>query len=155
MADNATRVCLGCAEHLPMSAFPLNGKGKRRPRCSRCRNTDQRAHYQAHHDQMRLAAYKRAYHLGERFGLTVADYDRMLAAQGGRCAICRANEPGGRAGRFHVDHDRSCCSGRDSCGRCVRGLLCHSCNTGLGKFRDDPAALLAAVAYLEGGGPHR
>ena len=31
-----------------------------------------------------------------------------------------------------------------------RGFLCHSCNSGLGKFKDDPDILMKAVAYLEG-----
>ncbi|MGW8884645.1 endonuclease domain-containing protein [Streptomyces sp. NPDC055749] len=31
---------------------------------------------------------------------------------------------------FHIDHDRACCPSRGpSCGKCVRGYLCHLCNT--------------------------
>ena len=32
-----------------------------------------------------------------------------------------------------------------------RGFLCDSCNTGLGKFRDDPDLLARAIEYLGGG----
>ena len=39
-----------------------------------------------------------------------------------------------------IDHDHE--TGK------VRGLLCHECNTALGKFGDDPAILLRAVDYL-------
>lgn len=64
-----------------------------------------------------------------RYGITVEQYDELLRKQEGRCAICR-ELPGDRA--LHVDHDHSCCAGRArNCGKCVRGLLCYSCNTKL------------------------
>lgn len=59
------------------------------------------------------------------FGITVERYEEMLARQGGVCAICK-RRPGKR--RLAVDHDHSCCPGRRSCGKCVRGLLCKACN---------------------------
>lgn len=74
------------------------------------------------------------------YGLTVEQYDAMVLTQGGVCAICRADRPGGK-GRWHVDHCHD--SGK------IRELLCHSCNTGLGAFRDNLTLLQAAVAYLE------
>lgn len=87
--------------------------------------------------------------LKAKFGLTSAQYDEMLAAQGGHCAICPSTEPGGRWGTFFpVDHDHSCCPGPKSCGECIRGLVCSPCNVGLGAFGDDPDRLMAAVAYL-------
>lgn len=83
------------------------------------------------------------------YGLTQDDYDRMLAAQGGCCAICKTSDPG-KGTRFHVDHDHGCCPGTAaSCGACIRGLLCNNCNKGLGQFRDDPIRLRAALEYLE------
>ena len=85
--------------------------------------------------------------LRNRYGIHVSDYETMLATQDGRCALCPAT-PNGRA--FHVDHDHGCCSGRKTCGRCVRGLLCGRCNQRLGMFGDDPARLRAAADYLEG-----
>jgi hypothetical protein len=75
----------------------------------------------------------------------------MLAAQGGRCAICGSTDPrGGDGASFAVDHDHACCpANRRSYGKCLRGLLCHPCNQGLGMFRDDPAVARAAADYLE------
>lgn len=73
------------------------------------------------------------------YGLEPGQYDAMLAAQDGRCAICRTDAPGGR-GSWHVDHEHA--TGR------VRGLLCHRCNLMLGNAQDDPARLRAAVEYL-------
>lgn len=60
-----------------------------------------------------------------RYNLSGADYLKLLASQGGVCAICGI-KPGAR--RLAVDHDHACCPGRRSCGRCVRGLLCKRCN---------------------------
>jgi hypothetical protein len=73
----------------------------------------------------------------------------MTKDQDGRCAICRRDDPGTHHGYWHIDHDHKCCptSGR-GCGSCVRGLLCGSCNLGLGHFADDPARLDAAAMYL-------
>jgi hypothetical protein len=51
---------------------------------------------------------------------------------------------------FHlaVDHNHQCCSSKTSCGRCVRGLLCHACNKALGLLGDDADRVVAAVVYL-------
>jgi hypothetical protein len=83
----------------------------------------------------------------KKHGLTSEQYDALLAAQGGGCAICKGTTPYGR-GRFHIDHDHACCPGQRSCGKCVRGLLCGRCNPGLGAFQDSPDLLVAAAAYL-------
>jgi hypothetical protein len=77
--------------------------------------------------------------LKKKYGLTIADYNKMLGLQNGKCAICCISESKGRGG-FHVDH----CHTTNK----VRGLLCHSCNTGLGHFRDDIEILDAAAKYL-------
>lgn len=88
--------------------------------------------------------------LWAKYRLSLEAYKAMLAEQGGACAICRVPSPTDvRTSRFHVDHDHACCPGSKSCGKCVRGLLCHACNTALGNFQDDPKRLLAAVAYLD------
>jgi hypothetical protein len=76
-------------------------------------------------------------------------YARLIVKQGGVCAICKLPPKGSR---FSIDHDHSCCPGRDGCGRCIRGLLCSSCNMGLGYFRDDKERLKRAVAYLSRSG---
>ncbi len=74
-----------------------------------------------------------------RYGLTIADYDRMVDEQKGVCAICHGHQPDGR--RLYVDHCHTT--------GIVRGLLCVSCNRGLGSFIDNPEALRRAALYLE------
>jgi len=77
-------------------------------------------------------------HLRRAFGITQTEYDAMLAAQGGGCAIC-GREPR-RGSSLHVDHDHE--TGR------IRGLLCFKCNGGLGQFGDDIDRLATAEGYL-------
>lgn len=66
----------------------------------------------------------RAAHLRLTYGLTVEQYDAMLAEQGGRCFLCKAL-PGKK--RLAVDHSHE--SGA------VRRLLCSICNTRLGVYQ--------------------
>jgi len=84
-----------------------------------------------------------------RYKLTPDDYDTMLAIQGGGCAIC--GRVAGEATRLFVDHDHACCPARVStCGKCVRGLLCASCNPLLGRAGDSIEWLQRAIDYLKG-----
>ena len=80
----------------------------------------------------------RASHLKRKYGITLDDYEAMLVAQGGGCAICGAPEPDGQS--LHVDHDHDTGA--------VRGLLCFTCNAGIGMFDHDIDLLSAAVDYL-------
>lgn len=82
-----------------------------------------------------------------RYGLTQEQLAAKREMSGGRCELCGEINPSGR--HLAVDHDHSCCSGSRSCGRCVRGLLCGKCNSGIGMFKDSPELLRAAIAYLE------
>ena len=73
-----------------------------------------------------------------KYGIGVAEYDRMLQAQGGCCAICRVPAEGSP---LHVDHDHV--TGR------VRELLCLKCNALLGQAGDQISILRLAIQYLE------
>lgn len=90
----------------------------------------------------------RASTLRQAYGMSVDEYDALLASQGGRCAICEAPVADAAERRLHVDHDHACCPGKKSCGECVRGLLCKACNQGIGHFGDDPERLRKAIEYL-------
>jgi len=84
-----------------------------------------------------------------KYGLSEVEFNEILNKQQWRCPICRdlfTKTTG--TGRIAVDHDHACCSGQRSCGKCVRGILCASCNTALGHFSDDPQVLQAAIQYL-------
>ncbi|MCA1710541.1 MAG: endonuclease VII domain-containing protein [Actinobacteria bacterium] len=83
----------------------------------------------------RLYGSTRNYHLKHRYGITAAEYDAMLAEQGGLCALCQERPA------EHVDHDHLT--------NAVRGLLCSCCNQGLGNFRDRSDTLREAAGYLD------
>lgn len=72
-------------------------------------------------------------------GISIDDYEAMLASQDSRCALCRKCENGRQ---WHVDHDHK--TGR------VRGILCDNCNRGIGQLGDDPNRLRRAASYIEG-----
>lgn len=109
------------------------------------RNKDQRAGYAAERYRRRLASedplHLRRWRLLTHYGLTVEDYQAMLAKQQGLCAICRRPPNGGKhSGLLVVDHDHDTNK--------VRGLLCDPCNRGLGQFGDSLERVDAAAAYL-------
>lgn len=90
-------------------------------------------------DKCKVRNYHRK--LRQRYGITLEEYDRMFALQSGVCAICKQPENDAYKRRLSVDHDHE--TGK------VRGLLCHQCNTGIGKFGDDIKRLLSAAKYLK------
>lgn len=83
----------------------------------------------------------------KRYGLTPEQYIDLEKSQNNVCAICKNPEVNKR--RLSVDHDHSCCPGNDSCGNCIRGLLCSNCNTMLGQVKDNVEILMSAIAYLK------
>lgn len=87
----------------------------------------------------------REWNLRRLYGLTQAQFDILLEVQGGKCAVCGGDQndhhASGRQQRMTVDHCHKTTK--------VRGLLCGSCNRGLGDFKDDPERLRKAAAYLE------
>ena len=72
-----------------------------------------------------------------RYGLDDVEFHKLYYQQRGRCAVCNKHA------ELVVDH----CHGSKR----VRGLLCHDCNTSIGKLGDDITTLENVVKYLKGG----
>jgi hypothetical protein len=157
--------CKQCGEAKPLNEF-YRDKACRdglRPECKACNLARRKAAYRANPTPVierakqwqadnpdRYAERQRAYresgrkaiadrksYLKRTYGLTVEEYDAMLAAQGGVCFICRET-PGDLP--LHVDHDHV--TGE------VRKLLCIRCNNALGLFQESPQLFQAAADYL-------
>lgn len=74
-----------------------------------------------------------------RFGITKIEFTWLLQVQGGVCALC-TTQNGSK--RLAIAHDHNCCGPSRACKKCIRGLLCDSCNMILGKI-ETSAALMA------------
>lgn len=146
--------CAKCKEWKPEKEFNIdtshaNGLSSR---CSACVAQGKRDSYRELTPEQRLRM-RRRYHESDKLlvrltshGLTLELYEAILRVQGGVCAVCGRVPPGGK---FVIDHDKSCCPGEKSCGKCVRGLTCANHNSGMGMLEDSPILLRRAVDYLE------
>lgn len=83
---------------------------------------------------------QRRYWLKTEYGMTLEQYNELLKQQDHKCAICKTDEVDVYKGLLYVDHCHNT--------KKIRGLLCHHCNTALGKFYDSEQRLLNAVEYL-------
>lgn len=78
------------------------------------------------------------------YHISLEDYKDLFIAQDGKCCICKTDGTV-RASAHHtmplvIDHDHT--TGK------VRGLLCHTCNSALGQFKDSVDILNTAIEYL-------
>jgi len=85
----------------------------------------------------------------QRRSISVDEYEKMMLDQNERCAICNEKETkvykirgadGFRLAKLALDHCHTTMK--------IRGFLCHDCNTGIGKFKDDIKLLQSAIEYL-------
>ena len=134
-----SKVCGACKESLPDRCFNTRDGGKYlRSDCKSCasgkgveRTKQDRAAHRLRSLRSRLKHF---------YGITHEEYLAMEEAQGNCCAICKAPKASLKGRGWCTDHCHT--TGK------VRGLLCTSCNKGLGLFKDDPTKLEAAVEYL-------
>jgi hypothetical protein len=139
------KTCTACSETKPLDAFSPHPKASdgRRSQCKRCLSKKAMAWRDSNRERSLDS------HLRRTFGITLEQYKSLLELQDGGCAVCgvvpdvaiEVQRKQGIATRLVVDHCHD--TGR------VRGLLCASCNKGIGHLRDDPALLRLAVQYLE------
>lgn len=146
------KTCVTCGEQKPEDEFYRRGASGRRNDCKECSKARSKAAYEKNGERVkrRVHEYQKAnpervqewrkkgkphWDRKAKYGLEKEDYELLLIAQSGRCAICLLPmlNP-------CVDHCHA--TGR------VRGLLCKDCNTGIGHLKDDIERLRAAIEYL-------
>jgi Recombination endonuclease VII len=114
---------------------------RRKPKAERyegkpCKNCGSTTRYKSTRDCVQCLLRRRlTYDMPRQYGITLEEYNVILSAQNGACAICKT-----RMTTPCVDHDHN--TGR------VRGLLCSECNKAIGFLKDDPDRCLNAATYL-------
>lgn len=147
------RRCSACGQSKPLTEFYKDRKGRDGYgySCKPCARIRASSNYYDNHEQRRknnrqygaqprVRSRTRDQKLQAKYGVTSAEYDRLLARQGGVCAICKQHRRDARNREMPVDHDHAT--------KAVRGILCDHCNRIIGLFNDDPDVITAAVNYL-------
>lgn len=134
--------CSSCHQEKDESLFPkANNKARGYAWvCKECKKAKHEAK-KASMSSEDWVLQTRKYWLKTEYGLSLEDYNNKVKEQDHKCAICRCDETDAFKGLLFVDHCHT--SGK------VRGLLCHHCNTALGKFKDSKEILSNAIAYVD------
>ena len=139
--------CSTCGKTKSEEEFNWKVKNEKRSGvCKVCHKAYRKIHYeknkQKYIDKARAWEIAQGGKLFIRYGLTEDQILIMLAKYKGKCWLCQ--EKSAKV----VDHDHACCAGQQTCGECVRGVLCFGCNTGLGALGDNLDGLYRAIVYL-------
>ena len=146
-----TKTCSKCRFEKPIEDFHINRKSKdgKQHRCKECSKelTQAATKVWRTNNPTAASASNIRTKIKLKYGLTLEEITKLLDTQNGCCAIC--DEPisfiaNDKRSKPHVDHDHET--------GIVRGLLCLTCNTGLGMFRDSKNLLEQASVYLSNAG---
>lgn len=116
--------------------------------CVPCRRENDRKFFD-NNPHIHRDLYKHHYYINNgKVKLSKSDYKKMYDEQNGKCKICNQTEIGQcfksskqKLKRLAIDHCHKTLK--------IRGLLCQSCNTALGSFKDSIEMLQSAIQYLE------
>jgi hypothetical protein len=143
--DGLDNYCKSCRSEYYLERRSLKLEPREKNQCRRCWIVYDDEQFKSYCKSCRRALGS-AHNL-KRYGLTVDDYIRMEQERGAMCDAC--GKPETERARLSIDHDHSCCPGNESCGKCIRGLLCFRCNTALGLIKDDPETLKKMLEYIK------
>jgi 5-methylcytosine-specific restriction endonuclease McrA len=138
------KVCTICKTVKPFEDFHTNGTVALRrynknikylnSLCKDCANKKNKKYHTE--NRTKITAQQLVSHRRRKYGITEEDYNNMILSQNNLCAICNKSSDK----TLHIDHDHI--TGK------IRGLLCSSCNTGIGLFKEDVYSLANAIKYL-------
>ncbi len=123
-----------CARGLCTTCYSRVYKGENREKV----NAKNREYWEKR-DKPKYKERKREY----KYKISADDQAKLLASQGGVCAICKGLEDGTHNKRLELDHCHD--TGK------IRGFLCHSCNLIVTqRCTVNPDILLSAHRYVTG-----
>lgn len=154
------KTCTGCGIPKKIEDFSKS-KGCKyglQSKCKECRSIESTRHYRENWQQKKAAndrwraknknhyeTQSRNRHLLNTYGITLDTYAKIHESQNGLCAICNQPETkrskNGKVLWLAVDH----CHETGN----IRGLLCCTCNSGIGLIGDTKERAHATVRYLE------
>lgn len=149
----SSKVCTLCKLEKSLEEFPRQSNKAKDGRacwCKPCHAAKSKSWRERNPDKAKAAMnsyrkrnptnHRRSF-LRRTYGLKETDYERLLADQGGRCAICLRVEADCVKKFLCIDHIKGT--------TLIRGLLCSQCNSAIGLLNHDPELLRLAVAYLQ------
>jgi hypothetical protein len=135
------KICNTCKEEKDETAFYFSGNYIYH-HCKKCNSEKSKQWYQINKDIKKESSLK--WHYKSKYGLTFEQRQALFDKQEGKCAVCNCDvhlDGTKNATQAVIDHCHT--SGK------VRGVLCNTCNQGLGFFKDDVTVIQNAIKYLK------
>lgn len=133
LSKNGTKYCVICKSEKSSTLFYISEK-YRCIECEKNRKKQDRINNPKKYKDRALGKW-----LMSNYKISENDFNEMKLAQNNLCAIC--NNPQNYGSRLFVDHCHK--TGK------VRGLLCSSCNTAIGHFRENIDTMFNAIEYIK------
>lgn len=118
-------------------------------RCVECGNFKSSSKFSGgknkpHHSLRKICKQCRTYVYEWKLSYKHIEY--MLSISENSCEICESSYSNER---LIIDHDHKCCSVDRMCPKCVRGVLCDTCNKMIGFFKEDIKIMKEAGKYAK------
>jgi hypothetical protein len=118
----------------------MENTNKERKKRYRAKNREKHLAYSKNYNNEYYHKVRKIKDLCKKYDITIESYNEILRKFDGKCHICNKAESRNGFTALCIDHCHT--TGK------VRGLLCNSCNVGLGCFKDDIKLLDKAKKYL-------
>ena len=138
------KICAKCQNEKDLNDFAKGSayKDGRRGTCKSCHASYMKQYYYDNPEKTKRKN-KQIRHNWKKHRISEEYYNTLLSMNDGTCHSCKENKA------TNIDHDHSCCPGGYSCGKCVRGVLCHQCNSALGLLKDNKNNILGLLNYID------